>query len=92
MQYKYDVAIIGGLGHIGLPLGILFADKLKNVLLLDNNLKDKDKVLNGEMPFIEYGAESLLKKALAKNLISITSHIEEIKYSKNIVLLFFCFI
>ncbi len=85
MQYKYDVAIIGGLGHIGLPLGILFADKLKNVLLLDNNLKDKDKVLNGEMPFIEYGAESLLKKALAKNLISITSHIEEIKYSKNII-------
>ena len=28
MQYKYDVAIIGGLGHIGLPLGILFASKL----------------------------------------------------------------
>ena len=35
MQYEYDIAIIGGLGHIGLPLGILFADKFKNVLLVD---------------------------------------------------------
>ena len=85
MRYKYDVAIIGGLGHIGLPLGILFASKLKNVLLIDNNLKDKDKVMKGQMPFIEYGAESLLKKALKRNLIHITSLPEEIKNARNII-------
>ena len=38
MQYKYDIAIIGGLGHIGLPLGILFADKFKNVLFLNKTV------------------------------------------------------
>ena len=24
---KYDVVIVGGLGHVGLPLGIVFASK-----------------------------------------------------------------
>ena len=85
MQYEYDIAIIGGLGHIGLPLGILFADKFKNVLLVDNNLNDEKKVMKGKMPFIEYGADSLLKLALKRNLIHITSNSEEIKNAKNII-------
>ena len=82
---EYDVAIIGGLGHIGLPLGILFANKKKNVLLVDSNLEHKEKVMSGEMPFLEYGAEDMLKKALERNLISITSKAETIKNAKYIV-------
>ena len=64
MLLEYDVAIIGGLGHIGLPLGILFANKKKNVLLVDSNLEHQEKVMRGEMPFLEYGAEDILEKAL----------------------------
>ncbi len=85
MKFNYDLAIIGGLGHIGLPLGIVFADKLNKVLLVDNNLVNSEKVLRGEMPFIEYGADILLKKALSKNLIKITSEISEVKNAKNII-------
>ena len=36
-SFKYDVVIIGGLGHIGLPLGIVFASKGLNVCLNDIN-------------------------------------------------------
>ena len=82
---EYDVAIIGGLGHIGLPLGILFANKKKNVLLVDSNLEHQEKVMRGEMPFLEYGAEDLLKKALERSLISITSQAAKIKNAKYIV-------
>jgi len=85
MKFDYDVAIVGGLGHIGLPLGIVFADKSNNVLLIDNNLSNSNKVLRGEMPFIEYGADDLLKKALSKNLIKITSYISEVKKAKTII-------
>ena len=85
MLLEYDVAIIGGLGHIGLPLGILFANKNKNVLLVDSNLEHQEKVMRGEMPFLEYGAEGILKKALERNLISITSKAETIKHAKYIV-------
>ena len=35
----FDVAIIGGLGHVGLPLGIAFAGKGKKVLLIDADLR-----------------------------------------------------
>ena len=86
MLLEYDVAIIGGLGHIGLPLGILFANKKKNVLLVDSNLEHQDKVMRGEMPFLEYGAEKILRRALEKNLISITSKAETIKNAKYVII------
>ena len=63
-SFKYDVVIIGGLGHIGLPLGIVFASKGLNVCLNDIN-KNVAKIVNkGEMPYVEYGAEPLLKETL----------------------------
>ena len=61
---NFDIVIIGGLGHVGLPLGISFAANNLKVLLIDID-KEKTKIVSkGKMPFIEYGAESLLKKAL----------------------------
>ena len=36
---KADIAIVGGAGHIGLPLGILFANKRKKVILFDKDKK-----------------------------------------------------
>ena len=53
---SYDVCIIGGLGHVGLPLGITFADKGLKVCLYDLNKKHAEIIEKGEMPFIEYGA------------------------------------
>ena len=38
-KLKFDICIIGGAGHIGLPLGILFADKGKRVILYDKDKK-----------------------------------------------------
>ena len=63
-SFKYDVVIIGGLGHIGLPLGIVFASKGLNVCLNDINKDVAKTVKNGEMPYVEYGAEPLLKETL----------------------------
>lgn len=64
----YDVCIIGGLGHIGLPLGISFADSGKKVVLYDINQKTIDTVSQGKMPFIEKNAEGILKKVIGKTL------------------------
>ena len=66
---KFDICIIGGLGHVGLPLGIVFASKGIKVCLNDINESAAKKVLNGELPYIEHDAEPLLKSALKnKNL------------------------
>ncbi len=62
---KYDVCVIGGCGHVGLPLAIVLADKGKNVCVYDTNEKSIETVKSGVIPFFEEGAEPLLKKVLA---------------------------
>jgi UDP-N-acetyl-D-mannosaminuronic acid dehydrogenase len=64
----YDVCIVGGLGHVGLPLGISLANAGEKVVLYDINEKARSIVSQGKMPFIEAGAEELLKKVLNKKL------------------------
>jgi UDP-N-acetyl-D-mannosaminuronic acid dehydrogenase len=64
----YDVCIVGGLGHVGLPLGILLADAGKKVVLYDVNQSAIETVSQGKMPFLESGAEEILKKVLNKTL------------------------
>ena len=48
-----NISIIGGVGHVGLPLGIMFAKKNFNVSLIDKDIKNIQKVKKGEMPFFE---------------------------------------
>lgn len=67
-KFNYDICIVGGLGHIGLPLGISFAKAGKKVILYDINQKSTELVLKGKMPFNEAGAEPLLGETINKTL------------------------
>jgi UDP-N-acetyl-D-mannosaminuronic acid dehydrogenase len=67
---KYDICITGGCGHVGLPLGIAFADSGLTVSLYDIDKTALETVGKGEMPFIESGAGELLEKTLGKTLIT----------------------
>ena len=70
MEKEFDICIIGGLGHVGLPLGIVFASKGLKVCLNDINEHVAKTVQNGDLPYVEYGAEPLLKETLENgNLI-----------------------
>jgi UDP-N-acetyl-D-mannosaminuronic acid dehydrogenase len=83
----YDICIVGGLGHVGLPLGISFAHSGKKVILYDIDVKAIDIVSQGKMPFIEAGAEDVLKKVLRKNLfISSDKHVISDSYFVVIVI------
>ena len=50
---KGDIVIIGGAGHIGLPLGLLFANRGKKVVLYDKNQNNIKKINDLKMPFME---------------------------------------
>lgn len=67
-----NVCIIGGLGHVGLPLGIVFASKGLKVCLYDINEDVAKTVKKGELPYVEYGAESLLKETLANGNLTVS--------------------
>jgi len=85
-NYKYDAVIVGGLGHVGLPLGIVFADKGINVCLYDIDQKKAESVKNGVMPFIEYGANPILKKVLKNKKLSISLDEKDISNAKCVII------
>lgn len=69
MSKDYDVCIVGGCGHVGLPFGMALADQGKNVALYDINEEVIAKVNDGVVPFKEEGAEEVLGRVLkAKKL------------------------
>lgn len=60
---KIKIAIIGS-GRVGLPLGLVFAQEGLHVWGVDVNQQAIEKLQQGKMPFIEEGAQELLKKYL----------------------------
>lgn len=84
-KFKYDICIFGGLGHVGLPLGIMFASKGFKVLLFDKHEENIKLVSKAKMPFIEYGAQSLLKKNLNKRLF-ISKEYKDVFDCENIII------
>ena len=64
--FTFDVGVIGGCGHVGLPLALLLASK-KRVLIYDINENAVAQVQAGVMPFFEEGAEKLLAAGLAND-------------------------
>ncbi|WP_028062475.1 nucleotide sugar dehydrogenase [Solirubrobacter soli] len=58
---SYDVCVIG-LGRIGLPLALSFADAGLSVLGVDNDTKRLDTLRERRMPFKEPGTDELLAR------------------------------
>ena len=82
----YDIVIVGGLGHVGLPLGISFANEGLKVCLYDLDAKKARLVRQGVMPFIEYGAEPILKKVLKSKTLSISFDPSMISHATYIII------
>src|SRR3954451_2202888 len=58
----YDVSVIG-LGRVGLPLALCFADAGLRVLGVDKDAERLAALRSGRMPFVEPGADELLARA-----------------------------
>ena len=59
-----DVVVLGGGGHVGLPLSLAFAQSGLRVGIYDSNQATLDRIAAGEMPFLETGADDLLREIL----------------------------
>ena len=68
-----DLTVIGGAGHVGIPLVLSFAAKGLTVNVNDLNLDNLAALQSGRLPFIEYGAEDLLSAALRDHRLIFTS-------------------
>jgi UDP-N-acetyl-D-mannosaminuronic acid dehydrogenase len=64
-EFERDVVVIGGGGHVGLPLAIAFADRGARVAIYDLSESAVECVNAGKLPFDEPGALPLLERAVA---------------------------
>lgn len=64
--FNKTISIVGGTGHVGLPLGLALSEKNFKVQLIDINKENINKVNNGIMPFLEEGSEKILRKNIKK--------------------------
>jgi UDP-N-acetyl-D-mannosaminuronic acid dehydrogenase len=85
-NYKYDLCVVGGAGHVGLPFALVFANTGMKTVIYDINQAALDTIQSGTVPFMESGAEALLEKCLAENTIDFSNTAEVVSQSRTIVI------
>jgi UDP-N-acetyl-D-mannosaminuronic acid dehydrogenase len=63
--FDLDVAVIGGAGHVGLPLSLMFAERGLSTMIIDTDAAKVEQIRSGVMPFHEAGAPEMLARTLA---------------------------
>ena len=56
------IVVIGGCGHVGLPLAMAFADRGCSVVSYDINPEAVKLVNSGKMPFLEPDADEVMAR------------------------------
>jgi UDP-N-acetyl-D-mannosaminuronic acid dehydrogenase len=69
--FTRDVAVIGGCGHVGLPLALTFADLELRTVIYDIDRAAVASVRAGVMPFSEQGAPEMLQRVLARQTLEV---------------------
>jgi UDP-N-acetyl-D-mannosaminuronic acid dehydrogenase len=73
MSPDLDVVVLGGGGHVGLPLSLAFADAGLRVGIYDTSQPTLDLIAAGEMPFLENGADELLRTILPTGRLELST-------------------
>lgn len=68
-----DCVVLGGGGHVGLPLSLVLGQAGLRVGIYDTDAKTIERIARGEMPFMEQGAEQLLAQLLSAGCLELGS-------------------
>jgi UDP-N-acetyl-D-mannosaminuronic acid dehydrogenase len=71
-RFTHDVVVIGGGGHVGLPLAIALADRGARVTIQDISPEAVAAVTAGRLPFDEPGAAPVLERVIADGRLTAT--------------------
>src|SRR6266540_4320165 len=81
-----DMVVVGGCGHVGLPLALAFADAGLKVGIHDVDAEKMARVEAGEMPFMERGAPELLANVLSTGRLSFSAESAMLRQTRVVVL------
>jgi UDP-N-acetyl-D-mannosaminuronic acid dehydrogenase len=80
-----DVSIIG-LGRVGLPLALSFADRGLSVLGVDNDPERLEAVRSARMPFGEAGTQDLLERVASSDRLALSERVVDAAGANHIVI------
>jgi UDP-N-acetyl-D-mannosaminuronic acid dehydrogenase len=84
-EFEYDICVVGGCGHVGLPLALTFADAGARVSIYDTNDASVATVRSGTMPFRENGAQELLNRAIAAKRLEVRNDPTLVSTSRQVI-------
>jgi UDP-N-acetyl-D-mannosaminuronic acid dehydrogenase len=84
-QSTADVSVVG-LGRVGLPLALSFADRGLEVLGIDNDASRLEAVREARMPFAEAGGQELLERIHASGRLSLSARVTDAARARQIVI------
>src|SRR5580692_3628787 len=84
-SWPVDVVVMGGCGHVGLPLGIALAESGLKVSLYDVDLGAVDRVGSGKMPHKEPGAPEVLARVLANGKLSVSADASSVASAEHVI-------
>lgn len=84
-QSSADVSVVG-LGRVGLPLALSFADRGLNVVGIDNDPARLQSVREGRMPFAETGAQELLERVHRSGRLTLSERVADAARARHIVI------
>jgi UDP-N-acetyl-D-mannosaminuronic acid dehydrogenase len=81
-----DLVIVGGCGHVGLPLALSLADSGFRVGINDIDQIKIAQVKSGQVPFREAGAEELLAKILERGTLDLSADPAMLQRTQTVIL------
>ena len=84
-QFDRDLVVIGGCGHVGLPLAIAFADRGTRVSIYDVSQSAVDCVNAGRLPFDEQDAGPVLERVVADGRLLASTDASVVGEAENVV-------
>jgi len=84
-QSTADVSVVG-LGRVGLPLALSFADRGLQVVGIDNDPARLGAVRDGRMPFEESGAQELLDRVHESGRLSLSDRVADAARARHVVI------
>lgn len=85
MAFENDVVVVGGGGHVGLPLAIALASRGKRTVVYDVAESAVARVKSAEMPFIEPGADDVLRRVVSEGMLTATTDPAVVATAENVV-------
>ena len=85
VPFALDVVVVGGCGHVGLPLALAFAERGLSARAYDINQVAVDTVNSGQLPFDEPGGPAVLVRVLDNGRFNATTDRAVIAEAEHVV-------